>query len=119
MATLEDAIDELRQALNDSRIAQNWRWLVRQKLSAVKDALAAEQVRYFDGWLAAKASVSDRDRTQLLARIGALGPRVLERLDTERARTELGRLVEDLEHFRQRLHDLAYDSVSMEIGGSE
>ena len=31
---------------------------------------------------------------------------------------ELNRLV-DIEHHVQRLHDLAYDDVELEIGGSE
>ena len=32
---------------------------------------------------------------------------------------ELGRLVVDVTHHVQRLHDLAYDAVELELGGSE
>ena len=32
---------------------------------------------------------------------------------------EVQRLLTDLEHHVQRLHDLVYDSVSLELGGSE
>ena len=39
--------------------------------------------------------------------------------DVDRVATELDRLVTDLEHHTQRLHDLAYDDVELEIGGSE
>ena len=53
------------------------------------------------------------------ARHRALASGVLDKLDTERIVGELRRLVTDLEHHIQRLHDLVYDSVSLELGGSE
>jgi hypothetical protein len=34
-------------------------------------------------------------------------------------RADLVRLVSALERYRQRLNDLVYDSVSLELGGSE
>src|SRR6476619_2774295 len=116
---LDQALNELSVTLAGNRAATNWRWSVRQRLSAVRDALDSEQIRAWDGWLAARASASDRDRRRLLARLTALGPRVLERADVETAYAEVRRLAEDLQHYRQRLHDLVYDSVAMEIGGSE
>ena len=48
-----------------------------------------------------------------------LGPEVLEVPDVETVRGELLRLVVDLERHRQHLNDLVYDSVSLELGGSE
>jgi hypothetical protein len=44
---------------------------------------------------------------------------VLDKLDTESILQETRRLLTDLEHHIQRLHDLVYDSVSLELGGSE
>ncbi len=117
--TLDNAISRLHAALDDEDIAPRWAWRVRQRLSAVKDALADEQVRVRDGWLAARAGRTDRARTQLLARVADLGSRVLERHDADPVPQELRRLLLDLERFRQRLHDLVYDSVSLELGGSE
>ena len=116
---LDQAINELSLTLAGNRAASNWRWLVRQRLSAVRDALDNEQARSWDGWLAARATATDRDRRRLLARLSALGPRVLERADLETAHAEVRRLAEDLQHYRQRLHDLMYDSVALELGGSE
>jgi hypothetical protein len=121
MDALDHAIDALAQALADplDESTAHWRWRVGQQLAAAREALSDDQVRSWDGWLVARASAHDRDRHQLIARLTALGQRVLDRLDPERARAEMHRLVLDLEHYRQRLHDLAYDSVSLELGGSE
>lgn len=117
--TLESAISELRQTLGGSRTATSWRWMMRDQLSAVREALTDERFASWDGWLAARTGSSDRERQQLLARITALGGGLLDRLDTDRAAAEVRRLLNDVEHYRQRVHDLVYDSVSMEIGGSE
>lgn len=119
MASIETAIRELRQVLNADQDAPGWRWLVRQKLSVVNDALTDAQVRSWDAWLAARARTSNRNRRQLLARVGVLGVGVLDKFDVDRVRHEVERLVGDLEHYAQRAHDLVYDSVSLEIGGSE
>lgn len=117
MATLESAIHGLRQAL-DHPDAPHWRWGVRRHLSLVREALAQDSARSSDGWLAARARVHDRDRHHLLARVSSLGPRVLDRLERD-LEVELHRLLGDLEHFQQRRHDLVYDAVALELGGSE
>ena len=39
--------------------------------------------------------------------------------DVERRVRELKRLLADIAHHVQRLHDLAYDEVELELGGSE
>ena len=44
---------------------------------------------------------------------------MLDRLDTDTILHEVKRLLGDLEHHVQREHDLVYDSVSLELGGSE
>ena len=117
--TLESAISDLHDTLSAARSASNWRWLVRQRLSAVRQALSDENVKTWDGWLAARSGAMERERRQLLARISAVGAALLDRLETDRVSTEVRRLLNDVEHYRQRLHDLVYDSVAMEIGGSE
>ena len=117
--TLESAISDLQRTLTSSRTASNWRLRTREQLAAVRDALSDERFASWDGWLAARSSGSDRERQQLLGRISALGTGLLDRLDTERVASETRRLLLDVEHYRQKVHDLVYDSVSMEIGGSE
>lgn len=117
--TLESAISDLQQTLGSSRTASNWRLMTRNQLAAVREALSDERFASWDGWLAARSSGSDRERQQLLGRIGALGSGLLDRLDTDRVASEVRRLLLDVEHYRQKVHDLVYDSVSMEIGGSE
>ncbi|MCW2792946.1 MAG: hypothetical protein JWO76_2044 [Nocardioides sp.] len=97
----------------------NWRWLVRQRMAAVRDVLVSEGAHPDDGWLAARGGTVLRERNTLLVRLSALGPQVLESPDVERVRVELKRLLVDVGHHVQRLHDLAYDEVELELGGSE
>ena len=119
MAPLETAISELRQILAADSTAPDWRWNVRKRLSEVKDALADPQARHAEAWLAARAQSSNRVRHQLQARVTVLAAGVLEKLDAEAIVHEVRRLLCDLEHHVQREHDLVYDSVSLELGGSE
>ena len=117
--TLESAISELRSTLGGTRSASNWRLMTRNQLAAVRDALNDERFTSWDGWLAARSGTSDRERQQLLGRISALAGGLLDRLEPDRVATEARRLLLDVEHYRQKINDLVYDSVSMEIGGSE
>ena len=79
-----------------------------------------EGARDGDAWLAARELGLHREREALLGRLAALGPQVLDGPGRrDRSARELHRLVADLEHHRQRLNDLVYDSVSLELGGSE
>ncbi len=99
--------------------AREWRWQVRKRLSTVREALSDSQVRHWDGWLSARAGASNRDRRRLQARVSALAAVILDRMDLEGAQREVTRLVADLDHYVQRVHDLLYDSVALELGGSE
>jgi hypothetical protein len=97
----------------------NWRWVVRQKMATLRDALAAETTGTDDGWLAARGGTAFRERNVILGRLNRLGHVVLEIEDVEAVRVELKRLVVDVHHHVQRLNDLAYDDVELELGGSE
>jgi hypothetical protein len=119
MAPLETAIRELRQILAADCTAPEWRWNVRRRLSEVKDALSVPQAGQPEAWLAARTRLSHRDRIQLQARVVALSSGVLEKLETETIVHQVRRVLADLEHHVQRMHDLVYDSVSLELGGSE
>lgn len=96
-----------------------WRWRVRQQLAAVRDLLVAETGSGADGWTAAREVSMLRERNSLLARVGVLGSLVLEHPDAAHVHTQLERLLVDLGRHAQRLHDLAYDQVELELGGSE
>jgi hypothetical protein len=119
LTELELAILGLQQAIETPRRHHVWRWLVRNRLAGLKEALAGEPSRGGDAWLAAREMSLHRDRNVLLRRLALLGPQVLEAADTEGVRADLQRLVHDLERYRQRLNDLVYDAVSLELGGSE
>ena|SRR5689334_4905884 len=119
MTGLEHAIIGLRQALDAPRRHHVWRWLVRHRMAGVKDALVRERSGHGEAWLAAREQSLHRERAALLRRLAALGPDVLEAPDVEEVRAELVRLVSDLDRHRRHLNDLVYDSVSMELGGSE
>lgn len=119
MSGLENAIHGLQQALESPPRHHMWRWLVRNRLSLVKEALHGERSRGGDAWLAPREITLHRERNTLLRRLASLGPAVLEDEDLDGVRTELERLVSALEHHRQRVNDLVYDSVALELGGSE
>jgi hypothetical protein len=97
----------------------NWRWSVRQRLVIVRDRLVAETLGSHDGWLAARGGAAFRERNDLLARVAALTPAVLEVHDAEEVRRQLKRLVVDIAHHVQRVHDLVYDDVELELGGED
>jgi hypothetical protein len=116
---LEHAIIGLQQALDSPRRHHMWRWLVRHRMAGVKEALGLEHSRATDAWLAPRQLTLARERDALLRKLALLGPQVLEAPDVEPVRRELLRLCGDLERHRQRLNDLAYDAVALELGGSE
>ncbi len=113
---LEQSLDAPRR---DGIALGNWRWTVRQRMAAVRDALFGEVGDPDDGWLAARGGTAFRERNVLLGRMIEIGPQVLESPDVEAIRLELKRLLADIGRHMQRLNDLAYDEVELELGGSE
>ena len=117
------ALQGLAQALEAPRRPGvnlgTWRWGVRQRMAAVRDALVAETGLDGEGWLAAREVGLLRERNTLLRRLSALGPQVLENPDVDEVCSELHRLLVDVSHHVQRVRDLAYDEVALELGGSE
>ena len=99
--------------------AGGWRWNVRRHMGPVREAIEREHLDPADGWLSARHGRSARERAALLSRLAAYGPKVLEHPDLDEVRDGLKRLLGDLDHYVQRQHDLAYDEVELEIGGSE
>jgi hypothetical protein len=119
MTGLEHALIALEQAVDAPRRHHVWRWLVRQRMTGVKEALSDELARGGDAAMASREIHLQKERRLLLRRLADLGPRVLEAPDIEAVRSDLHRLLADIDRHRQRLNDLVYDSVSMELGGSE
>ncbi len=119
LRALEQAIEAPRGTDSDAVSVGNWRWTVRQRMAVVRDALAGAAGDPEDGWLAARGGSAFRERNTLLRRMSALGPQVLENPDVDRVRAELRRLVRDIARHIQRLNDLVYDDVELELGGSE
>ena len=118
-----DALRALHHAINAPLGAGltlgNWRWAVRQRLVIVRDRLVAETLSSQDGWLAARGGAAFRERNHLLARVSSLTPAVLELHDPEEVRRLLKRLVVDIAHHVQRVNDLVYDDVELELGGED
>ena len=97
---------------------QAWRWELRRKLIAVRDLLTVESPAAYDGWLAARAARGMRERTLLLRRVAALGD-VVQTATEAVARTEVARLLGDIDRYRRRARELQWDDVQLELGGSE
>ena len=98
--------------------SQAWRWRLRRSLAGVRDVLEAEPVQG-GGWLAARAATSNKDRRHLHRRVHEIGPRILEEADHTAVADDLHRLLADTQRHFQRLNDLVYDEVELELGGSE
>ncbi len=119
MHRLEAALARLDTALAaPSRLAGPWRQVVRDRLSDVADELPDERAVAGDTGLDARADHLQRERNRLLARISVLGPMV-DNGDPDAVRAAVGRLLQDVHHHHERVNDLAYDGVAMEVGGSE
>lgn len=120
MQQLALAVEGLEAALTSPpTFQQPWRHIVRERLGEVCEALTAERTAAHDSWLSARAGHLQRERNRLLVRLSVLGTMVGEATDLEAVRTSLLRLVPDLHHHQQRLNDLVYDAVAMDVGGSE
>lgn len=103
----------------DREHAGAWRWSVRRHLVPVRDRLLREHPDRREAWLSARATRALRERDDLLARLNGLTSQVMVATDIADLADRLSRLLGDIEHHHQRVHDLAYDDVELEIGGSE
>lgn len=115
------ALDELDQALGRLTATTPlgiWRWSVLESMMTARGLLVDESAMP-DDWLADRRSTAMRERNALLDRMSALRLRVIADRDVDQVAHELRRLVVDVRHHLQRVHDLAYDTVSEEVGGSE
>ena len=119
MSGLDHAIVGLEQALDRPRRHQMWRWLVRHRVANVYEALTGDSERATDAWLAPRESILQREREALLLKLDRLSGQVLDEPDPEPVRRELKRVIAELNRHRQRLNDLMYDTVALELGGSE
>jgi peptidoglycan/xylan/chitin deacetylase (PgdA/CDA1 family) len=93
----------------------SWWSTVRHHLTGLHEALVSETERPEDGWLAAPRGGA----VLRLHRLSTLGHDVLDGPEIEALRSEIKRLITDVRHYLQRVHDLAYDAVELELGGSE
>jgi len=96
-----------------------WRWTVRRHLVPVRDRLLRDHPDRREAWISARAQRTLRERDDLLSRLNALAAQVLSAPDVDALAERLSRLLADIERHHQRVHDLAYDDVELEIGGSE
>ena len=117
---LEQAIHDLENAAADESSARAnpgaWRVAVRERLQRVRAGMT-EPLGSRDGWLVARTQHADRDRRALLDRITATTSRVSDARPASTVLPEIRRLSRDLAHYRQRLTDLDYDAVELELGG--
>ena len=119
---MQTALRGLNQALDAPRVngaLEPWRLSVKECMANLRDCLSREAAVADDGWLADRSRMMQRERRALLGRMSALRIRMEQSFDIDTLRMEIKRLLLDVSHHVQRLHDLAYDDVEMEIGGSE
>lgn len=117
-ATLAEAIGMLKTESSKRQTDQQLRNQLPRCLHEIKAALHNPGNRDRDGWLTARASVINQNRAILLGKLRSFEPQVLSS-DSSSLRKAAARLLHDLEHHQQRLSNLIYDSVELELGGSE
>ena len=88
-------------------------------MAYLHECLDRETAAASEGWLAFRSGAMVRERDALLCRMSDLTPQVQNAGEVDTLRAELKRLLTDVSHHVQRLHDLAYDDVEAEFGGSE
>lgn len=117
---LDQAIHDLERAAADESAAKAnpgaWRVALRDRLQRVHAGMT-EPLGSRDGWLVARMQHAERDRCALLDRISATTSRISEARTATTVLPEIRRLSQDLAHYRQRLTDLDYDAVELELGG--
>lgn len=119
MPVMTASLDDLLRPGSPRDNPGAWRWSVRRRLVPVRDRLLRDHPDRRDAWLSARAARTQRERDDLLVRLNALSTQVLVAPDVEDVADRLSRLLVDIAHHHQRVRDLAYDDVELEIGGSE
>ena len=120
MQRFESAVESLEQALQSPpKFQQSWGHIVRQRAGQLAEALTAESPVAVDSWLAARVGHLERERNRLLTRLSVLATLLAESTDLETVRESFRRLVLDARHHHQRVNDLAYDALALDVGGSE
>lgn len=116
---LEQAITDLENVAADSSTADinpaAWRTTMRERLQRVRSVMT-EPLRSRDGWLVARTQHVDKERSALVERISAMSARIGEARPNA-VLPDVRRLSTDLGHYRQRVRDLDYDAVELELGG--
>jgi len=119
MHRLEETIARLDAAVTAAPTLEHpWREQLQGRLREVAAELSEERAVAAETWLDARAGHLHRERNRLLAKVSVLQPMV-DSAEPDAVRAAVARLVQDLEHHGQRVSDLAYDGVAMEVGGSE
>jgi hypothetical protein len=124
MQRFENAVESLEEALHQPpQLQRSWGHIVRHRTREVAEALTAESPVAQDSWLSARAGCLDRERNRLLTRLSVLGTTLgtmlAEGADLEPVRDSLRRVALDARHHHQRVTDLTYDALALDVGGSE
>jgi hypothetical protein len=119
MTALTASLEDLLRPGHDRDNLGAWRWSVRRHLVPVRDRLLREHPDRRETWLSARTARTLRERDELITRLNALASQVLVTDDVDDLADRLSRLLADIARHHQRVQDLAYDDVELEIGGSE
>ncbi|MBE7324058.1 hypothetical protein IEQ44_05280 [Nocardioides sp. Y6] len=115
-----DAVDDLVAGLEglSGRPPKVWRRELLDRLDRTR-TLLVEESQGPDDWLQARRSSLLRERNSLLDRITLTRHRVIGTDDVDRVAYDVRRLAACLRRHLQRVNDVAWDEVELEVGGSE
>jgi hypothetical protein len=100
LAAADQALDAPRRA---GIPLGNWRWVVRQRVAALRETLTSSSGTTRDGWLDVRGGAAFEERNRLMARLGVLAEEVLDSPDVEKTRLELKRVLVEVHRHVQRL----------------
>lgn len=119
MTEIMDALRRLEDAVAQASPSDGaWRWSARQELSRLRELLTEVPIAV-GSHLEARVRATGSERRALIERIATIGPAVISSTDTDDVVADVRRLVGDVLHHVQRVNDLTWDSVELELGGSE
>jgi hypothetical protein len=116
---LSSAMLAVERALKTAHRNTMWRWLVLNRLAALRTALVSYEDAPHDPWLAPRTESLLRERQRLVDDIAGLEESLDAGHDDELIQGRISRLLGDISHHRQRAADIVYDTVALELGGGD
>jgi hypothetical protein len=114
---LSTAMLSLEQAIGAPRRSTLWRRIVKKRVGDLRQALESYEDAPSAPWLTPRRESLLRERRRISGRLGEIESRLAADFDPHYVRARLSRLLHDIDRHRQRVADLVYDHLALDLGG--